>query len=175
MGTPTIAIKGKIIHSQARNIIANVIQFMRQESESGGPLIPLTNFRERVFAATKTSKYSYERIVNEAKEVESGASTSFSSLPKNRPKTTPKSALSFGDKEVIRSTIHNFYITEKRRLTLQAIFQKINDRSVEFSGGLTTFLIQTMGFCSKRAVGIYHPGFSANFDPPSPQPDEVRD
>lgn len=44
MSPKKIGIKGKIIKSQAREIINNVIKFMQQEAENGIQ-IPLSNYR----------------------------------------------------------------------------------------------------------------------------------
>jgi hypothetical protein len=54
-----VGIKGKVLHTQAREIIANVIKFMQ---EVDGPKIPLKNVREWVLAATGISKKSYLQI-----------------------------------------------------------------------------------------------------------------
>ncbi|KYB26938.1 hypothetical protein TcasGA2_TC014871 [Tribolium castaneum] len=68
--------KGKIIHSQAREIIARVTEFMKNEAavyqKTGLPLIPLTNYRQRVLAATRISEPTYHRVFKEAADVISG-------------------------------------------------------------------------------------------------------
>lgn len=145
---PTIGIKGKVIHSQAREIIANVLHFMRQEAENQGPIVPLANFKERLLAATKISKTAYRSIVKESKKVQSGESTSFSTPRKNRSRISPKSSIWEGDKEAIRTIIHNFFIIEKRKPTLKGIYNKVADSGLEFQGGLSTLrkIIHNMGF-----------------------------
>ncbi|KAK9759305.1 hypothetical protein QE152_g143 [Popillia japonica] len=65
--------KGHIIHSQAREILANVMQFMKEEATNNSCGIPLTNFKERFLAATKVSEKTYRRptlkgILNKLKE-----------------------------------------------------------------------------------------------------------
>lgn len=116
-----IGVKGKIIHSQAREIIANVLKFMKEEAVNNTPTIPLKNFKERLLAATGISDTTYRRIVKEAEDVHSGRVTSFSSPGKTRTRPSPKSTLRIEDKESIRSIVHNFYIHEKRRPTLKGI------------------------------------------------------
>lgn len=118
----TVGIKGKIIHSQGREIISNVLEFMKQEANNGVPTIPLTNFKERLLAATKISDNTYRRIIKETQQIETGASTSFSSPRKQRPRTCLKRTVCDGELAVIRSIIHNFYITDKRRPTLKGMF-----------------------------------------------------
>lgn len=114
--------KGHIIHSQGREILANVMQFMKEEAANNACGIPLTNFKERFLAATKVSEKTYRSVVKEMKDISTGASTSFSSPPKKRNKPSPKSTLMEWQTEIIRTFVHNFYLTEHRRPTLKGIF-----------------------------------------------------
>ena len=109
----SIGIRGKAIHSQAREVIANVLQFMKEEAEHGLK-IPLANFRERLLAATKISEGTYRKIKSEADGVQTGKTASFTSPKKNRLRAKPKSDLNEGQIEAVRSIIHNFYIMEKQ-------------------------------------------------------------
>ncbi|KAJ3655186.1 hypothetical protein Zmor_014323 [Zophobas morio] len=52
--------KGKPLHSQTREIIARVMDFMKREAEEG-ITIPITNYRERVIAATGISINTYQK------------------------------------------------------------------------------------------------------------------
>lgn len=123
----SIGIKGKVIHSQAREVIASVLQFMKEEAEHGLK-IPLTNFKERLIAATNISESTYRKIKTEADNILTGKTTSFTSPRKSRPRSNPKSDLNEGQIEAVRSIIHNFYIMEKRRPTLKGelLQQNIN-------------------------------------------------
>ncbi|RZC36475.1 hypothetical protein BDFB_013787, partial [Asbolus verrucosus] len=47
--------------------------------------IPIANYKQRVMAATGISEKMYKTIVKEAKDVHTGASTSFLSPRKQRP------------------------------------------------------------------------------------------
>ncbi|RZC22672.1 hypothetical protein BDFB_011000, partial [Asbolus verrucosus] len=75
--------QSKILHSQAREIIANVLTFMKNEAEQFTKTI--ANYK-RVMAATGISEKMYKTIVKEAKDVNTGASTSFLSPRKQRPR-----------------------------------------------------------------------------------------
>ncbi|CAH1381645.1 unnamed protein product [Tenebrio molitor] len=79
--------RGKILHSQAREIIANVVAFMRHESECVSNhqelTIPIVNYKQRVIASTGISEKMYKTIVKESKPA--GTSTSFSTPRKKRP------------------------------------------------------------------------------------------
>lgn len=117
--TRKVGIKGKVIHSQGREIIANVLSFFKEEAAKGSPVIPLANFRERLIAATKISANTYRSIVKESADIASGAATAFSTPGKNRQRKCPKSTLCNGEIETIRSIVHNFSIIEKRQPTLK--------------------------------------------------------
>ncbi|KAK9679633.1 hypothetical protein QE152_g39845 [Popillia japonica] len=119
MSTSTKIGKGRILHSQAREIIANVLQFMKDEAANKCCTIPITNFKERLIAATKTMERTYRDIVKEA-DVRLRAASGFSSR-KKRKRPSPKSLMAERETEVIRTIVHNFYITEKRRPTLKGI------------------------------------------------------
>ncbi|KAK5645689.1 hypothetical protein RI129_004153 [Pyrocoelia pectoralis] len=69
------------------------MKFMKEEAANGDPIIPLSNYKQRVLAATGISESSYKRILKEAESVDTGASTSFSSPRKNSPKTVLKTNL----------------------------------------------------------------------------------
>ncbi|KAJ3637400.1 hypothetical protein MTP99_000863 [Tenebrio molitor] len=83
----TFGQRGKILHSQAREIIANVIAFMKHESEcvrnNRELTIPIINYKQRVMASTGISEKMYKTITKESKPA--GASTSFSTPRKKRP------------------------------------------------------------------------------------------
>ncbi|KAK4881538.1 hypothetical protein RN001_004857 [Aquatica leii] len=113
-----IGVRGKIINSQGREIIANVLKFFKQEAENG-VTVPLTNFKQRLLAATKFSETSYRRISKVSDSIERGETSSFSSPSKERPKRCTKKDILPAEKQIIRYIIHKFYLTERRRPTLK--------------------------------------------------------
>ncbi|CAH1376488.1 unnamed protein product [Tenebrio molitor] len=58
----TIGVKGKVVSAQSREVIANVIKFMKKEACNRSPIIPITNFKQRVLEATGISKHIYEQV-----------------------------------------------------------------------------------------------------------------
>jgi hypothetical protein len=54
-----LGIKGKVIHRQGREIIPNILNFVKEEAASETAIIPLANFKARLIAATKISESSY--------------------------------------------------------------------------------------------------------------------
>ncbi|CAH2012235.1 unnamed protein product [Acanthoscelides obtectus] len=76
--------RGRVLHSQSCEIVNNIIKFMKKEAEEGIS-IPLTNYRDRVLAATGVSKNTYQRICKESKKKDlQGPSISFQSPKKGK-------------------------------------------------------------------------------------------
>lgn len=119
----TFGKKGQIVHSQAREIIANVINFMKMEANNfqcnREPIIKVTNVKQRVMAATGISEKLYKTIMKESKEVDSGTSTSFSTPRKKKQCRRKKYELVEGEKHAIRTIIREFHLTEKKFPTVK--------------------------------------------------------
>lgn len=143
-------LKSKVIHSQAREIISNVYLFMKREAEAGSA-INLKKIGERVAEATGVSESSVRRIIRETKKIDSGASTSFSTPGKQRTKPCTKSGLDGFNEEVVRRTVHNFYITNKERPTVNKVLCKLKD-SINFQGSASTLrkILLKLGFRWKK-------------------------
>jgi hypothetical protein len=70
MATPKkVGVPGKGIHSQTKEVIANVLKFMREEAEKG-ITIPLANFKQRLITATGISDKLYRKVVQEKRHVD---------------------------------------------------------------------------------------------------------
>lgn len=82
-------LRGRVINSQSREIIANVIEFMRREGNFNSPSIPFKNVNDRVAAATGVSKNTVVRISGEKKRIDNREISEFSSPRKTikKPKT----------------------------------------------------------------------------------------
>ncbi|KAF2893672.1 hypothetical protein ILUMI_12502 [Ignelater luminosus] len=91
----------KMIHSQGRELIYGVYQFMKKEKEEGEPVIFLSNLREKVAAGTGVSLSTVKRIIKKGKNKPEGAT--FSSPRKTIEKPSPKSDLDQFDEEIIRT------------------------------------------------------------------------
>jgi hypothetical protein len=108
----TFGKQGVILHSQAREIVAYVIHFMKKEAEHFGrrnePLIPMKNFRERIMVATGISRQIYTSVTKESRNVSSGASTSFST-PRKKRQRRRKYELVEGEKHAIRTIVNEFH------------------------------------------------------------------
>lgn len=84
----TFGKKGQILNKQAREIISNVIQFMKLEAENiktkAQPLVPFDHYRERVMAATGISIKTYKTVQSESKSIEAGELASFTTPTKKK-------------------------------------------------------------------------------------------
>ncbi|KAK9739856.1 hypothetical protein QE152_g8648 [Popillia japonica] len=87
-------------------------------------------------------------------DVSTGASTSISSPPKKGSKPSPKSTLMERQTQIIRTFVHNFYLTEQRRPMLKGIFNKLKENDISFQGGLSTLskVVKRIGFKWKRST-----------------------
>lgn len=79
-----IGVQGRIISSQTREVIANVIKFMMKEAEIDLPVVPFKNYRQRILQATGISTNVYSQICKEMKLIENGEITSFTNPTKRK-------------------------------------------------------------------------------------------
>ncbi|KAI4455527.1 hypothetical protein MML48_9g00004443 [Holotrichia oblita] len=113
MSTSTKVGKRRILRSQARDIIANVLQFMKEEAANKSCTMPITNFKERLIAATKIVERTYRDIAREADDVRLGAASGLSSPSKKRKRPSPKTTITERETGITGTIVHNFYVTEK--------------------------------------------------------------
>ncbi|KAG8258968.1 hypothetical protein J6590_021760 [Homalodisca vitripennis] len=98
---------GKVYHSQAREIVANVYEYMKHEKESGAA-ININDVLVHVKAATGVPLTTIKKIVSERKKVIQD-NAEFRTQKKNRNRTKPKTDLDNFDIGVIRRTINEFH------------------------------------------------------------------
>jgi len=86
-------------------------------------------------------------LLKEGENVETGVAIAFSTPRKLRPYVCTRSILDNFDEAVLRRIVHNFYLTEKQRLTLKAIYSKICE-STGYGGGVSSprLVLRKMGF-----------------------------
>jgi len=138
--------KKRVQRSGEREIVYNVYKFMKSESEVS-ITIPLSKLQKRVAEATRVSRRTACRELNEGENVENGVTMAFSTPRKHRPKVCTKSVLDNLDEAVLRRIVHNFYLTEKQRPTLKAIHSKMCE-STAYGGGVSSrrLVLRKMGF-----------------------------
>ncbi|KAG8288067.1 hypothetical protein J6590_023437 [Homalodisca vitripennis] len=122
---------GKVYHTQAREIVANVYEYMKNEKESG-TAININNVLVRVKAATGVPLTTIKKIVSERKKVIQD-NTEFSTPKKNRNRIKPKTDLDNFDIGVIRRTINEFHRIHGERPTIKSLLSVLKS-SINFKG-----------------------------------------
>lgn len=140
-----------MIHSQTREVVSNVLQFMTREAEAQKFLTEPTKIIERVSEATGVSKRSIRRIKLETASLQSaeGPSTSFSTPKKGgcKKRKRPVTDLDDFDTSALRRIVHNFYLTEKCLPSVRNVLIKAK-RDLNFSGSRTSLwnILRSIGF-----------------------------
>lgn len=150
----------KIIHSQAREVIFNVYNFMKREVERGEPIL-FGTVQKRVAEAVGISRSSVQRILKESqRNVAEGQAFA---TPRKLRKRKRKIDLDMFDKCVIRRTVNEFHKEHGERPTLKKLLPVVKEK-IEFNGGKTALWkeIRNLGFkwkksCDNRKVLIEKP------------------
>lgn len=149
-----VGIGGKVLNSQSREIVSNVYKFMKEESVSGTPNIPLKKARDRTAAATGVSIRSVSRINREltSLKVSEDEVKSFLTPNKNRKRQNPVTDLDQFDECVVRRLVYDFYITEKRLPTAKLLQIALKEK-IDFTGSVSSVIkiLKKLGFKWKRA------------------------
>lgn len=154
--------QNKVVHSQGRQIIYNVYNFMKKEKEQGNFTTAVT---ERVAKATGVGLSTVKRICKEAAGKPEGlyftlgtshyicfifcfVDQKFLSPRKTIQKSKPKSCVDGFDEEIIRKIIYTYPSIYKKRPTMAAVFQAVKEDGVNFEGKLSSFraVVRKMGF-----------------------------
>ncbi|KAJ8870917.1 hypothetical protein PR048_027219 [Dryococelus australis] len=80
-----LKLKGRILYSQSREIVHNVLMFMEEEARNGICSIPVENAQFRTTCATGVLERSIRKIKNEAKDTTKESGLLFST-PNKQPK-----------------------------------------------------------------------------------------
>jgi transposase len=136
----------QVVHGQSRDIIYSVYKFMKKEKERGEVVIPLNRLQERVARATGVGLNTARRIINEGNTKAEGSEFKTPREKINKP--APKSSVNEFEEEIIRKIICNFTATQKRRPTIQAIFEAVKGEGVNFAGKIDSFrnYVKKLGF-----------------------------
>lgn len=137
----------RTLHSQAREIVANVNEFMKSEAEVGKFLIDVKKIHERVSKATGVSKRSVIRIMKEYKRICDNVNDSFSTPGKKHRLPKRITDIDDFDKCVIRRTVHNFYVQQKTVPTVKKLLTVLKE-SINFKGGQSSLnkILKNLGF-----------------------------
>jgi len=138
--------KKRVKRSGEHEIVYNVYKFMKSESEVD-IAIPLSKVQNRVAEATRVSRRTLCKVLKGGENVETVVTMEFSNPRKLRPKVSIKSVLDNLDKAVLRRIVRNFYLTEKQRPTLKAVYSEMCE-STGYELGVSSLrlVLRRMGF-----------------------------
>ncbi|KAJ8948821.1 hypothetical protein NQ318_013473 [Aromia moschata] len=117
-------VKNKVLSGQSREIIHSVLKFMKEEANVDGFVIPLAKVQERVAKATGVSIRTIKTIAQEARIIDHGEKSSFSTPNKKRKVTHTKTEVDAFDQRFLTRIIINFQLTEKETPSMKRIHEK---------------------------------------------------
>lgn len=144
--------KGEILKSQARKIAYNVAEFCSNEASTKSVLIPLPQALKRASQATGVSEATIKKIRNEVSAL--GSSTVLKSPGKHRKRPSERNCeIDDFDKCVIRQTIQDFYIRERKVPSLRKLLPVLKEK-IGFSWKKDTLckVLHSMNFRWKKCV-----------------------
>lgn len=144
--------KGEVLKSQARKIVYNVAEFCSSEASSKSVLIPLPQALKRASRASGVSEASIKKIRNEVSAL--GSSTVLKSPGKHRKRPSERNCeIDDFDKCVIRQTIQDFYIRERKVPSLRKLLPVLKEK-IGFSWKKDTLckVLHSMNFRWKKCA-----------------------
>jgi hypothetical protein len=134
-------------YRKSRETVGNVMKFMQKEEDEHKFIIPVSKLHERVASATGVSKSSITTIKKEMLNLQAGATTSHSTPKIYKTRLRPCTNLDDFDMCVVRRTIHQFYIHEKRVPTVKAVLMKLRE-TIGHKGQASSVLkiLKALGF-----------------------------
>jgi hypothetical protein len=134
----------KTLKCQSRETVGNVMKFRQKDDDEHKCIIPVSKVHERVASATGVSKSSIT-IKNEMLNLQAGATTSYSTPKIHKTRLRPCTNLDDFDMCVVRRTIHQFYIHEKR--VVKAVLMKLRE-TIGYKGQASSELkiFKALGF-----------------------------
>lgn len=142
--------KGKTIHSEAREIVRQVIEKCDEEARRGETHINIHQRNARASDYTGISERTISRIRKECKEA-GDSNLSTPGKHRHRPSTRNVEIDNF-DLHVIRNTIHDFYIVQKQVPTCPKLLAAVKEK-IDFPWGVDSLrkILKTMGFRWKKS------------------------
>lgn len=151
--TCKVGVPGKALSSQTKEIVSNVYAFMKKESDIDKIKIPLKLARERTAVATGVSVRTVSRINAELSKlsVNEEEANYFSTPKKTRNRKKPVTGIDSFDESVVRRTVYDFYITEKRLPTIKLLQEKLKEK-IDYKGSRESvrMILKNLGFRWKR-------------------------
>lgn len=146
----TMSKRGITLNSQAREQVVKLYTYFERESANGGPLLPVTQTRDRVADALGIGKKTVTQILNE-KYGPSGSEENRLGTPKKRKREKKVVGIDNFDAAAIRNHIYGYY-SRKEYPTRKKLIISLNEAGL-FSGGKTSLskVLKSIGFRYKKA------------------------
>lgn len=144
----------KVLKSQTRSAIANVIDFMDKEALEERFVIDCKKVQERVAAAVGVSESSVKRIKAEKRQaidVGKPMDRLFETPNKRRVRPKKVTGLDEFDQGAVRRIVNNFYLVEKCLPTVNKIRAKL-EKDLNFTGSNTSVkrILHSLGYHWKK-------------------------
>lgn len=156
--------RGKTLHSQTREVIANVYRACGEESQNNAFKLPLKRKLERVAMYTGVSVGAVKKIHKEDVErKENNPDHLLSSPGKKRARLSAVEKIENFDFGIVRRTVEKFYLELKVVPTLKKLLQKLrSDINFPFSRETLRCMLKANGFywrkCqNKRKILVERP------------------
>ncbi|PNF33229.1 hypothetical protein B7P43_G11383 [Cryptotermes secundus] len=141
------------IHSEAREVIANIVEICNEEELSKHLLLLLPKATERAAVYAGVSYATVKNIRKEDKKRKENDANRWLQSPGKKRRHISRSVVCVDDFDIciIRNEIHNFYIQEKRVPTIPKLLPIIKSK-ISFPWGGTSLrrIIKSMGFRWRR-------------------------
>lgn len=147
--------KGKVLKGQTREFVLRLHEYFERESRNGGPLIPVTQIRDRVSAALGITAPTVSKIIKEGYG-SSGMEQNKPSTPKKKRQPFKVTAIDSFDGDAIRRHIYDYY-QRKEIPTLHNLVQSLKTSGL-FRGQKSSLakVLNRIGFqykkCDKRKI-----------------------
>lgn len=149
-------LNGRVLKSQTREMVTNVMNFMEREARADRFIIDPKKVRERVATACGVSQRTLTRLSAEKRKLEE-TNTSFETPNKKRKLPKKVTGLDSFDLGVVRRIVNNFYLTEKCLPTLKKIRIKL-EREIQFAGSSASVrrILKNIGYKWKKTKTNKH-------------------
>lgn len=137
--------RGRTLNSQCRELVIKLQAYFERESQNGGPLLPVTQVKERVSQALGISTKTVYNINNE-KFGASGSEENVLRTPKKKRRQKPVTGVDSFDADAIRNHIYNYY-TRHEYPTRSLLLISLKEAGL-FNGGKTALwkVLHDIGF-----------------------------
>ncbi|XP_030039359.2 uncharacterized protein LOC115454785 [Manduca sexta] len=142
--------RGKTLNSQSREQVVKLFEYFERESVNGGPLLPVSQPRDRVAEALGIGKRTVTQILKE-KHGSSGTEENTLSTPKKRKRDKKVVDIDNFDAAAIRNHIYGYY-SRKEYPTRKNLMSSLKEVGLFFGGKSSlSKILRSIGFRYKKS------------------------